>query len=170
VYNTYISTDGGRASIDAAVAEVKRIDRELDTLLNLILKGGVPDRINEKMVALEGRKKSLETFLSDAEEPPPLLHPNMAHHYRVQVAELHAALQEDSEAKRMAAADIIRSLVKEIVLTPSENDLRIDVRGDLAGILAVSLKTKTPATRAGESQVMVVAGARFELTMTTFRL
>ena len=50
----------------------------------------------------------------------------------------------------------------------SENELRIDVRGDLAGIIAVSLKTKAPATRAGGSQIMVVAGARFELT--TFRL
>jgi site-specific DNA recombinase len=27
--------------------------------------------------------------------------------------------------------------------------MKIDVRGDLAGILAISLKTKTPATRAG---------------------
>jgi hypothetical protein len=32
----------GRASIDAAEAEVKRIDRELDTLLNLILKEAPP--------------------------------------------------------------------------------------------------------------------------------
>ncbi|MBJ7441193.1 MAG: hypothetical protein JHD35_19510 [Sphingopyxis sp.] len=42
----------------------------------------------------------------------------MAHHYRVQVDELYTALQEDSEAKRMAAADVIRSLVREIILTP----------------------------------------------------
>ena len=42
----------------------------------------------------------------------------MAHHYRAQVAELYLALREDSETKRMAAADIIRSLVKEILLTP----------------------------------------------------
>jgi site-specific DNA recombinase len=158
----------GRASIDNSQTEIKRIDRELDTLLDLILKGGAADRINEKMVTLEGRKKTLEAFLIEVEEPPPLLHPNMAHHYRVQVAELHEALQEDSVAKRMAAADVIRSLVKEIVLTPENDELKIDVRGDQAGILEVSLKTKTPATRAGESQVKVVAGARFELT--TFRL
>lgn len=149
----------GRASIDNSRTEIKRIDRELDTLLDLILKGGAADRINEKMVTLEGRKKTLETFIVEAEEPPPLLHPNMAHHYRVQVAELHEALQEDSVAERMAAADIIRSLVKEIVLTPEDNELKIDVRGDLAGILE-ALKTKTPATRAGESQVKVVAGGR----------
>ena len=36
--------------------------------------------------------------------------------------------------------------------------MKIDVRGDLAGILAISLKTKTPATGTGVSQVEMVAG------------
>ncbi|MBP0650863.1 hypothetical protein J8J40_27825, partial [Mycobacterium tuberculosis] len=53
----------GRASIDAAEAEIKKIDRELDTLLNLILKGGAADCLNEKMVALERRQKALKAFL-----------------------------------------------------------------------------------------------------------
>lgn len=75
------------------------------------------------------------------------LHPNMAHHYRVQIDELYAALQEDSEAKRMAAADAIRSPVKEIILTPGNGELQIDVRGDLAGMLAISLKAKGRADR-----------------------
>ena len=70
------------------------------------------DMVKERSNKLAARKNELTKFLADADAPPPLLHPNMAHHYRVQVAELHAALQEDSEAKRMAAADIIRSLVK----------------------------------------------------------
>lgn len=148
----------GRASIDSAEAEIKKIDRELDTLLNLILKGGAADRLNEKMVSLERRKKEMEQFLAEADEPPPLLHPNMATYYRLQVADLYDALQEDSEAKRMTASDIIRSLVQEIILTPVEDELLIDVRGDLAGILAISLNTKKPATRAGSSQLEMVAG------------
>ena len=49
----------------------------------------------------------------------------------------------------MANADIIRSPVKEIVLAPEEGELKIDLRGDLAGILEVSLKTKIPVTRVG---------------------
>ncbi|WP_375788541.1 hypothetical protein ACE10Z_14655 [Bradyrhizobium sp. Pha-3] len=158
----------GRASIDAAEAEIKKIDRELDTLLNVILKGGAADRLNEKMVMLERRQKELKTFLQEAEEPPPLLHPNMAHHYRVQVNELYAALQGDSEEKRMTAADLTRSLVKEIILTPGDGELRIDVRGDLAGILAISLKSKRPAGGAGRSQVEMVAGIGFK--PMTFRL
>jgi site-specific DNA recombinase len=159
----------GRTSIDASQAEMKRIERDLEKIMDLYLKDAMPiEMVRERSKKLEARKNELTRLLAVAEDPPPLLHPNMAHHYRTQVAELHEALQEDSEAKRMAAADIIRSLIKEIVLTPAEDELKIDVRGDLAGILAISLKTKTPATRAGESQVVMVAGARFELT--TFRL
>ncbi|KRR18330.1 hypothetical protein [Bradyrhizobium retamae] len=37
----------------------------------LILKGGAADRINAKMVQLEGRKAELEQQLTDAEAPPP---------------------------------------------------------------------------------------------------
>ncbi len=120
------------------------------------------------MVSLERRKKEVELSLVEAEEPPPLLHPNMASYYRVQVAELYDASQEDSEARRMTAADLIRSPVKEIILTLEEDELQIDGRGDLAGILAMSLKTKKPAGRAGSSQVELVAGIGFE--PMTFRL
>jgi site-specific DNA recombinase len=149
----------GRASIDAAQADLKRIERELEKIMDLYLKDAMPiDMVKERSTKLETRKNELSRFLESAEEPPPLLHPNMAHHYRVQVDELYAALQEDSEAKRMVAADVIRSLVREIILTPEDGALQIDVRGDLAGILAVSLKSKRPAGGAGRSQVETVAG------------
>ncbi len=157
----------GSASLESR-SELKRIERELDTLLNLILKGGAADRINAKMVQLEGRKAELERQLADAEIPPPLLHPEMATFYREQVSALHEALQDDTEATRLKAGEVLRSLVKEIILTPEAGDLKIDVRGDLAGILAISLKTKTPATGTGVSQVEMVAGIGFE--PMTFRL
>ena len=63
----------GSASIETARFEIKRIARELDTLLNLILKGGAADTINTKMVQLESRKAELDRVLVD--EPAPLLHP-----------------------------------------------------------------------------------------------
>lgn len=146
----------GRASIESAEAEI----RKLDTLVDLILKGGAADRLNEKMVKLERRQKDLKAFMAEADAPPPLLHPNMAHHYRAQVEELYAALQEDSEARRMGAAGVLRSLVQEIVLTPDveSGELQIEVRGDLAGILTIPLERKKPTEGAGGSQVEMVAG------------
>ena len=124
----------GSATIEAARSEVRRIERELDKLLDLILKGGAADKINTKMVQLEHRKAEVERQLADAETPPPLLHPEMATFYRKQVSTLHTALQDDSEATRLRAGEVLRTLVKEILLTPEAGDLRIDVRGDLAGL------------------------------------
>ena len=134
----------GRSALDAARVEIKRIDRELDTMLDLILKhgkGAAADRLHAKMLKLEARQKELQAALAEADEPPPLLHPEMAEHHSRQISELCAALREESEARRMDAADILRSLIREIVLTPEDGVLQIDLRGDLAGILAVSVGT-----------------------------
>ena len=60
---------GDRASLEAAQSEVKRIDRELDTLLDLILKGGAADRINAQMGPARGTQNELEHFLADATNP-----------------------------------------------------------------------------------------------------
>ncbi|WP_222869716.1 recombinase family protein [Roseobacter fucihabitans] len=158
----------GRAAIDAAASEVKQIDRELDRLVDVILKGGAADRINDTMIELETRKKELEAVLANADEPAPLLHPEMAGFYRLQVEKLHSSLQDEIEAKRLEATEILRSLVDEIILTPTDDEMLIDVRGDLAGILGISLKRKKPTTRAGQSQFELVAGVGFE--PTTFRL
>jgi len=77
-------------------------------------------------------------------------------------------LMNRQPTRRINAKTVQRSLVTEIIRTPEAGDLKIDVRGDLAEILAISLKTKTPATGAGVSQVELVAGIGFE--PMTFRL
>lgn len=152
----------GRAGIAAAEAEIAKIERELDTLLNLVLKGGrAADAFNSKMVLLEQRKEELALFLSEAEEPPPLLHPSMALQHRNRVQQLYESLQDEEEDKRIEAADILRSLVDRIILTPVGEKVEIDVQGDMAVILTVAAQTRNPAAgKATGSQVKMVAGAR----------
>ncbi len=170
----------GRTSIEAAEAEIKRIDRELEKLMQLYVSDALPlDMVKQRSSNLDARRSELRRFLDDAVEPPPLLHPEMATYYRAQIAELSDALRETSEAKRMAAVDILRSLVNEIILTPEAGEIQIDVRGDLAGILCMSLKSNAARTQKSRpvgaadlrdlaSQVEMVAGVGFE--PTTFRL
>lgn len=69
-----------------------------------------------------------------------MLHPSMAVIYRERVSGLDEALRQDGA--RTAASDLIRSLVSEIVLTPAAGELLIDLRGDLAGILAIASSDK----------------------------
>jgi hypothetical protein len=66
---------------------------------------------------------------------------------------LHAALNaEDSGAE---AAELIRSLVEEVTLTPEDGQLRIDPKGELARILDLAADSKKPATqrRNGPEQI-----------------
>src|SRR5690606_12667757 len=113
----------------------------------------------EDMKRLEARKTELKNFLAEADEPPPLLHPSMALQYRNRVQQLYDALQDKDEGKRIEAADTLRSLVDRIILTPVDGKMEIEVQGDLAGILTISVQTKNPAGGAGSSQVKMVAGA-----------
>ena len=58
--------------------------------------------------------------------------------------------------------ELIRSLIDAIVLVPYDGRLRIEVRGDLAAILAFGEGRKNPGhvDRDSAEQIKVVAGAR----------
>ncbi|KAB2759883.1 recombinase family protein [Brucella anthropi] len=149
--------------IERAKAEIERIDREVQKLMDLYLKDELSvDDVKERGDKLRARKAELTDFLATADEPPPLLHPNMALQYRQRVQQLYETLQSDEEESRTAAADVIRTLVQDIVLTPVDGKVEIDVRGDLAGILTISTQSKNPAAGATGLQVKMVAGAGFE--------
>ena len=92
----------------------------------------------------------------------------MAQRYRHQVENLRNAL--DSQNGRGEAAEHLRGLIDKIVLTPEEGraDLRIDLYGDLAGILSIAGRKRAQSGgRADESlemanKIALVAGAGFE--------
>ena len=63
---------------------------------------------------------------------------------------------------------LIRSLIEEIRLVPESGALRIELAGDLAGILALADSKKPAAEDRGGLQATLVAGTGFE--PVTFRL
>jgi site-specific DNA recombinase len=132
-----------RVSIEAAGAEIKKIDRELEKILDLYLKDVLTvDMVKEHGAKLEARNKELNAFLDGAEEPPALLHPNIAKAYHEQIAALHDQLHnEDTRAK---AAERLRSLISRIELVPDSQELVIVLRGDLAAILTFASGKKNP--------------------------
>ncbi len=139
-----------RAAISAAEAEIGKIDREVQKLMDLYLEDALTvSDVKERGDQLRARKAEFESFLSTADEPPTLLHPNMALQYRASVPNLYDALQGEDEGHRVAAADVILSLVNKIVLTPVDGKIEIDVQGDLSGILTLSSQKQDPATRTG---------------------
>ena len=116
-----------------------------------------------EMKALDGRRKELEAQLKTADEPPALLHPEMARIYRTKVTEPADALQQSGS--RLEATEALRGLVDAIVLTPdgSKEELGIELRGNLAAMLGATVQTeRSPESDDLSLQVSLVAGAGFE--------
>ena len=155
------------ADLAAMRNEIPRIDRELDKLLKLILASDdieASKRVMKKMTTLEARKEELEQKVANTEEPPPLLHPNMAEIYQQRIASLYESLQ--AEDTKTEAAERLRTLVSQITLQPADGELAIILRGDLAAILQFAAHKKNATVHpdsgvldAFVSQVSLVAGA-----------
>jgi site-specific DNA recombinase len=154
------------ASSEGHKAELAKIDRETERLIDAIV-GGVPaSKVKDRMTELDARKTELEKLLESAPQPPPVLvHPRMGDRYREEVGRLRDALNDVS--RREEAAEIVRGLIDSIVLQPSgsgrERTLTIDLTGHLAGILNLARETKKGAAGApaSDQQIKLVAGARF---------
>jgi site-specific DNA recombinase len=160
----------GNAAAEAKRVELDRIERRIRRIVELITDDDAPVRaLRQELVMLEARQLTLQRELAATDAPAPLIHPNLAEVYRQRVARLHDALRDP--ATRDEAFALIRSLVDEIRLVPENGALRVELQGELAGILALAADSKKPGglTAAGlAEQIKMVAGVGFE--PTTFRL
>ncbi len=166
---------------------LEKLVRDEEKMIQAICDGFANDALKEKMHANEARQKELKAILENTEEEKVLLHPNLALRYKEEVQNLVGSL--NSSERRMEAAEILRSLIDKITLTPNteREKLIVDLYGDLAGILAMSAEEKaapeykeTLLKQAGSLlnadnlpagdnvQESMVAGVGFE--PTTFRL
>jgi site-specific DNA recombinase len=151
--------------------EAETVDRKIAGIMSAIEDGMYTPALKERMKALETRKAEIEATMASAEPPSVVrLHPNAAEIYRRKVAELELALNDDSI--KAEAAEILRSLIDRVVLTPSAgapDGLDTQLHRDLAAVLALSDenadKQKLPGLVGPGSQLSVVAGARNHLDL-----
>ena len=158
------------ADIDAARSKLNRIENQIDKLVMAIADGADALPLNTKIKELEGRQKELQDILDHASDPEPIIHPNLAEIYRAKIENL-SSLIYDPQFKA-EAFDIIRSLIDEVRLIPENGDLRIELKGELAGILSLCDAKKRPATSYEEraEQIKMVAGAGFVQDPTMLKL
>jgi site-specific DNA recombinase len=150
-----------RASFSAAEREIERIEVRRKKLIEMVMNGVAPSEVRDEMNANTARREELKATLAAVDEPPPLLHPEMARIYRAKVTELARALQDPDS--RSEATEAVRGLVDAITLTPDQagETLQIELRGNLAAMLGATVQTKrSPETDDLSLQVSLVAGAR----------
>jgi site-specific DNA recombinase len=90
---------------------------------------------------------------------PEVLHRRMADVYREKVGSLCLALE--SEESRVSAVEAIRALIEAVILEPDGDQLKITLKGDLAGMLSAASDSKrSPETGDFLGQIKLGAGAR----------
>ena len=152
-------------------AELHRLKKRREQVIQSIYNDIDPRMIREESKYIADRMEQLELEESrdqDAPPPKPLVHPTMAKRYRKEVENLRKALE--GECNSGEATEHLRALIGKIKLTPEQGrkDLRIDLHGDLAGILTIASQKQarpgktTDLGASGPNKIALVAGAGFE--------
>ncbi|MCL4676982.1 MAG: recombinase family protein [Alphaproteobacteria bacterium] len=183
-----------RAAQDSALAEAKaereRLQKARANVLTAIRDGIAANLVKDELESIAARLDTLEKLIAQgSEQPRPLLHPAMARRYREEIAALRDALAQTGG--RGEPAEHVRGLIEKIVLTPwshlgiaGRDELKIDLFGDLAGILDLAagaeaarkdrlisgrLPKAVNDNRLEPSKMALVAGAPYQRYLLLFQ-
>jgi site-specific DNA recombinase len=147
-----------RATLTAGGREIERIEVRRKKLVQSNIDGVPASEVRDELTANAARREELKAKLAAADAPPPLLHLEMADLYRQKVTTLAQALEQPET--RTEATEALRGLVDAIVLTPTDGELKIELKGNLAAMLSAATNAKrSPETGDLSLQVEMVAGA-----------
>jgi DNA invertase Pin-like site-specific DNA recombinase len=139
-----------------------KVMQGIKSVIDSIEEGMFHPSMKGRMDELEAQRAELEAKLSAApDDHLPDVLPNIADVYRRKIERLSDALSQAGTSRQ--AASVIRSLIGQIVLTPSEdnNHLMIDLHGELAAVIALASGKSESATPQNTSgRFALVAGAR----------
>ena len=139
-------------------AELDRVSRQIKRLVDAILEGADAKPLNSRLKELETERTRLTAELDAAPEEKVRLSPNLARIYRERVESLEQVLRDPQHGRE--AFELIRSLIEEVRLVPADGQLGIELKGELAGILALADGAKRAAAPHEQTalQIKMVAG------------
>jgi DNA invertase Pin-like site-specific DNA recombinase len=125
-----------RAQVETGQQVLQKIERAIAGIMAAIEDGLYQPAMKARMDELEREKVAIVTSLAEIPADIPDVHPNIANLYRRNVERFTQALNDPDGGRQ--AAEALRSLIGEIVLTPGEKrgEVHAELRGELMGILA----------------------------------
>ena len=142
--------------------QLKRVEQQLEGLINAITDGLRGVGIQSRLDSLEGEKVRLSAQLIEPASNVIRLHPNLADIYRAKVQALQESLNHTGD--RDTAFGILRSLIEQVTVLPTETGMEVELIGDIAAMVEMAANKNAAPTGAAFStelqrSVKVVAGA-----------
>ncbi len=124
-----------RAQAEVDRRTLQKIEKGIAGIMTAIEDGMYQPSIKARMEDLERQKADIVARLSQAPTDIPDVHPNIANVYRLRIERFTEALDDTDDGRQ--AAEALRSLIGEIVLTPGQTrgEVHAELRGELFGIL-----------------------------------
>lgn len=124
-----------RAQAEVDRRALQKIERAIAGIMTAIEDGLYQPSMKARMEDLERQKADIVARLSQAPTDIPDVHPNIANVYRLRIDRFAEALDDTDDGRQ--AAEALRSLIGEIVLTPGQKrgEVHAELRGELFGIL-----------------------------------
>lgn len=126
----------GRRALERRVARTQAAyDRSIDLYINGVVDG---EPAKDRIRAAEAELNDARSALEGADAPPPVieLHPQAPARFAEAARSLGRRLAVDPDHEDREAAQLLRQLIAEIIVTPEEKGCSIEIRGRLAAILA----------------------------------
>ena len=121
-----------------------------------------------KLTAFEEDLEALEKALKPQESAPLYFNPNWAKHYERLVYDLRALLNKPD--CKQEAVTALRKLINRIDLVPSEEVLSIDIVGNLAAMLQLTMPNmQKAASEETAFAITLVAGAGLNFGRTHYK-
>jgi len=140
--------------------ELAAVNAKIEAVLEAI-EDGIRTPSTKRRLELEARREQLEANFQkpEATQLKLRLHPRLTEGYRRKVGAFEEALNDPEE--RGQAAEIMRSLIDKVVLTPEPSGRRVGAKlyGELAGILALA-ENEGRTGRFGPVRLSLVAEER----------
>jgi site-specific DNA recombinase len=135
-----------RARAETDHRALQKIERAVAGIMAAIEDGLYQPSMKARIDELERQKAEITQRLSEAPADIPDMHPNIANVYRKNVGRFTEALAGPDGGRE--AAEALRSLIGEIVLTPGKKrgEVHAELRGELMGILEFSNTQKNQGT------------------------
>lgn len=124
-----------RAQAETDRRTFQKVERAITGIMAAIEDGLYQPSMKARMEDLERQKAEITERLSQAPADIPDVHPNIANLYRLRAERFTEALDDPNGGRQ--AAEALRSLIGEIVLTPGKKrgEVHAELRGELFGIL-----------------------------------
>jgi len=132
-----------RAQSQTDQKALEKIERAIAGIMAAIEDGMYQPSMKARMAELERDKAEIIARMAQAPADVPDVHPNIASVYRRNVERFTEALNDPDGGRE--AAEALRSLIGEIVLTPGpkRGEVHAELRGELMGILAFATDHKS---------------------------